>query len=168
MLRMRDAFLRSWRLYQTPQGKKLFRYTMVSVVSTAVSFGVLTIVYGLLRWWTEVPSTIFANAVATVPSYYLNRKWAWGKGGRSHLWREVVPFWAMSLAGIALSTVTAGVARDFSRNHHLHHFGSTVMVDGANLFAFGILWVLKFMLFNRLFRHHPVDDGEVPAELVDS
>ena len=166
MLQMRDALLRLWRLYHTPEGKKLFRYTMVSVVSTAVSFAVLTLVYGVLRVWTEVPSTIFANAVATVPSYYLNRTWAWGKSGRSRLFKEVVPFWVMSAVGIALSTVTAGFARHESIQHHLHHLGSTVLVDGANLAAFGILWVAKFMIFNRLFHHHPVHEAEVREHLV--
>ncbi len=168
MLQMRDALVRLWRLYHTPQGQRLFRYAMVSVVSTAVSFAVLTFVYGVLRLWTEVPSTIFANAVAAVPSYYLNRQWAWGKNGRSHLWREVVPFWVTSFAGIALSTLTATGARAFSLDHHLHHLGSTVVVDGANLFAFGILWILKFLIFNRLFRQHPVAEAELEPELVNS
>ncbi len=40
---------------------------MVSVISTAVSLIVIAIVYGGLQLWSEVPSTIFGNAVATVP-----------------------------------------------------------------------------------------------------
>ena len=58
---------------------------------------------------------VFANAVATFPSYWLNRNWAWGKSGRSHLMKEVVPFWVMSAFGIAFSIVGASVAR------HLGH-----------------------------------------------
>ena len=60
----------------THEGRKIFRYTMVSVISTAVSLFVIAIVYGVLHIWTEVPSTIFGNVVATFPSYWLNRKWA--------------------------------------------------------------------------------------------
>lgn len=150
-----DSLARLVRLYETPAGKKMFRYTMVSVVSTAVSLGVLGIVFGVAHLWSEVPSAIFANAVATVPSYYLNRRWAWGKSGRSHMVKEVLPFWLASFAGLALSTVAAAVAHNFSNSHHLHHFGQTVIVLGANFGAYGVLWIGKFMLFNRLFRHHP-------------
>jgi putative flippase GtrA len=157
---LRDTVVRVWRLYHTPQGRKLFRYTVVSGVSTIVSFSVLGIVYGVLRLWSEVPSTLFANIVATVPSYYLNRNWAWGKSGRSHLTREVVPFWAMALSGILFSIFTATEARHVSDMHHLHHFGRTVLVLGANLAAFGILWVLKFVVFNKLFHVHPLEEAE--------
>lgn len=158
-----DTAVRLWRLYQTPLGKRLFRYSMVSVVSTIVSLGTLAIVYGVFRVWTEVPSTLFANLVAVVPSYYLNRNWAWGKSGRSHVTREVVPFWVASVAGILLSIVTSSGARDFSQRHHFHHFGSTVVVEGANIFAFGVLWVLKFVVFNRLF--HVTPEAELEEEL---
>ena len=150
---LREQILRLWRLYHTPHGKKLFRYTMVSAVSTVVSFGVLFFLFGLLRKGSEVPDTVVANMVATVPSYYLNRNWAWGKGGRSHLTREVLPFWGMAVAGIVFSIFTSSEARHLGQVHHLHHFGRTVLVLGANLVAFGILWVLKFLLFNKLFHH---------------
>jgi putative flippase GtrA len=161
---MLDILSRLVRLYHTPSGKKMFRYTMVSVISTAVSASVLAIVYGALGLWTEVPSTVFANVVATVPSYYLNRNWAWGKNGRSHMVREVLPFWVASLAGIALSILAASEARHLGDVHHLHHFGRTVIVLGANFGAFGTLWVLKFLVFNRLFHVHPVAELEARAE----
>lgn len=140
----------------TPRGKKLFRYSMVSVISTAVSFSVLFIVYGVARLWTEVPSTVFANVVATFPSYWLNRNWAWGKTGRSHLVREVIPFWVMSSLGIAFSIVGASVARDLGTGHS--HLVRTVLVLLANLVSFGIFWVAKLMVFNRLFHVPPLSE----------
>jgi len=163
--RMRELIDRAVAAYQTPTGRKMFRYTMVSVVSTAVSLGILALVFGVLHLWSEVPSAIFANAVATVPSYYLNRKWAWGKSGRSHLFKEVLPFWAASFAGLVASTLAASWARDFSDTHQLHHFGRTVVVLGANFTAYGVLWIGKFLIFNRLFRH---SHDEAEAELVES
>ena len=162
---LRDAVVRLWRLYHTPHGRRLFRYTAVSGISTMVSFAVLGIVYGVIRLWSEVPSTLFANMVATVPSYYLNRNWAWGKSGRSHLTREVLPFWAMAVSGILFSIFTASEAQHFSNLHNLHHLGRTVLVLGANLAAFGVLWVLKFLLFNKLFHVHPLEDAD---ELVET
>jgi putative flippase GtrA len=161
---MAATLVRLWRLYHTPSGRKMVRYAMVSVISTVVSFTVLGLVYGVLRLWSEVPSAVFANMVASVPAYYLNRHWSWGKRGRSHLLREVLPFWTMSIAGIALSIFTAAAAHHLSDVHHLHHFGRTVVVEGANTGAFAVLWVLKFLLFNRLFKVETVTDLEAQAE----
>jgi putative flippase GtrA len=148
---VRGAVQRLVRQYHTPTGKKLARYTMVSVISAAVSFATLFIVFGLLHLWTQVPSVIFANTVASVPSYLLNRQWTWGKTGKSHLFKEVIPFWATSLAGMALAILAAAWAHQFTVAHSLHHFVATVIVLGANFAAFGVLWLGKFVIFNRLF-----------------
>jgi putative flippase GtrA len=148
---MADVIEQVWRWLHTHEGKKIFRYTMVSVISTAVSFFVLFIVYGVLRLWTEVPSTVFANAVAAIPSYWLNRNWAWGKSGRSHLVKEVIPFWIMAALGITVSIIGASVARHIGQVHHLNHAEQTILVLVANLVSFGAFWMLKLVLFNRMF-----------------
>ncbi|HMK62996.1 MAG TPA: GtrA family protein [Acidimicrobiales bacterium] len=157
---LRDSVVRLWRLYHTPHGKRLFRYSMVSVISTLTTFVVLgTIFYGL-RLWSEVPDNVIANIVGILPSYYLNRSWAWGKRGKSHLWREVVPFWLMSFAGIALAIGVGALAHHVSVDVlHLHRLGRTAVLYGANLFAFGVLWVLKFLIISRLFHVHPVQEA---------
>jgi putative flippase GtrA len=155
---------RLWSWLHTHEGRKLFRYTMVSVISTAVSFFVLFIVYGVLRLWTEVPSTIFANVVATFPSYWLNRNWAWGKSGRSHLVKEVVPFWTMSAMGIGVSIIGATVARHIGQEHNLDHAAQTAIVLAANLVSFGIFWVAKLLLFNRLFHVHELEEFDEVLE----
>jgi len=159
---VKSAVVRLWQLYRTPEGQKIVRYTMVSAISALVSLVVLTIVYGVLRLWTEVLSTLFANVVAGVPSYLLNRQWVWGKTGRSHIWREILPFWVMSLTGIGFALYTASLAHDFADSHHLHHLARTALVVGANVSAFGILWLLKFLILNRLFAQ--IADAEVGAE----
>jgi putative flippase GtrA len=138
---------------------------MVSVVSTIVSFGVLALVFGVFHLFGEIGSTVFANVVATVPSYFLNRQWVWGKGGRSHVMKEIVPFWVMSALGIAVSIGGAAVARHIGIEHHLSHFQQTLVVLVANLISFGLFWVAKYMLYNRLFHIHPVEELD---ELVEA
>ncbi len=157
--------LHVWEKRDTPEAQKLIRYSMVSVISTAVSFLVLALVFGVLHLWGEVTSTVFANSVATVPSYYLNRKWAWGKGGRSHLMKEIVPFWVMAAVGIFVSMFGAAVAKHIGKVHHLSHLDQTILVLAANLFSFGLFWVLKYLLFNRLFHVHPIEKLD---ELVEA
>lgn len=144
-----------WDRLSTPTGRKLLRYTAVSVSATVVSFTTLSMVFGVLRLWSEVPSVLFANAVAAVWSYNLNRRWAWGRSGRSHVLREVLPFAVMSFSGMALSTGAAAGAHHLAVAHQLGHLTRTALVLGANLAAWGSLWVVKFLVFNRLFSRPP-------------
>ena len=106
---MRNALVRLWRFSRTPEGLKIVRYTLVSVISALTSLVILTIVFGVLRLWSEVDCTLFANVMAGIPSYILNRRWVWGKSGRSHIWREIVPFWVMSITGIGFALYTASL-----------------------------------------------------------
>lgn len=162
MSAMRNALVRLWTFIRTPGGMKLVRYTAVSAISALTSVVILTIVYGVLRLWTEVWSVLFANVMAGIPSYFLNRQWVWGKSGRSHIWREVIPFWVTSLTGIAFALFMASLARSYAQSHDLHHLARTVLVVGANVAAFGIVWLLKFMILNRLFAQ--IADAEVGPE----
>ena len=136
----------------THEGRKIFRYTMVSVISSSVSLFVIFIVYGVLRLWSEVPSTVFGNVVAAFPSYWLNRKWAWGKHGRSHFLKEVVPFWTMAAMGIAFAIVGASFAKHIGKALDLDHVEQTLLVLFANVVSFGIFWIAKLLVFNRMFR----------------
>ncbi len=160
-----ERMVHLWEKRDTPEAKHLFKYTMVSVISTIVSSGVLFLVFGVLKLWGEIASTVFANAVATLPSYYLNRKWVWGKGGRSHLTKEIIPFWSLSALGITVSIFGAALARHISTVNHLSHAEQSVLVLVANLFSFGIFWVLKFVIFNRLFHVHTLEELD---ELVEA
>jgi putative flippase GtrA len=155
LVRMDDVLVRLLRFIKTANGKKMLRYAMVSIVSTVLSFGVLGIVFGVLRLWSEVPSTIFAGMVTIAPNYYLNRGWVWGKTGRSHWRREVLPFWALTLSGFALSIVSAAVAHHISVANHLGHYAATAILLAITLTAFGFVWAIKFMIFNRMFRVVP-------------
>lgn len=159
---MKTALVRLWRFSRSPEGLRVVRYTMVSIISALTSLVILTIVFGVLRLWGEVVSTLFANITAGIPSYYLNRRWVWGKSGRSHIWREILPFWVMSITGIGFALYTATLARNFAEAHDLQHLARTALVVGANIAAFGILWLLKFLVLNRLFAQ--IADAEVGSE----
>ena len=144
-------------LARSPQGKKMIKYTFVSVICVVVSQVVLAITFGGFHLSART-SNIIATAVATIPSYELNRKWAWGKRGKSHMWKEVAPFWTLSFIGLAFSTWSADYAESVGQAHHLGHGMQTIVVVGGSLAAWGILWVGKFIFFNKvLFRAHPDD-----------
>jgi putative flippase GtrA len=140
---------------RTPEGRKVVRYALVSVISLIVSLIVLAITHGVLEW-SAFTSNIVATAVATVPSYELNRRWAWGKTGKSHFWKEVVPFWALAFIGLAFSTWWAVAAESLAKHHGFSHAAQTALVELAVVLAYGVLWVGKFIIFNKvLFAQHP-------------
>jgi putative flippase GtrA len=141
-----------WRAVRSPLGQKLIRYCLGSVVTTIISFAVLSVSYGVLHLWGAVADTVLANVVATVPGYWLNRTWTWGRTGRSDPWREVVPYWVLSLLGIGISMATAELAGSLARSHHLHALAATALVDGANLVAWSGVFVGKYLLFDRMFQ----------------
>ncbi|MDA8359126.1 MAG: GtrA family protein [Actinomycetota bacterium] len=140
-----------------PSSLKLIKYASVSVISTVCSQVVLLLTFGVFRVMSEVPANVLANVVGTVPSYSLNRRWVWGKSGQSHFWREVVPFWVLSFVGLGFSSLAVWLAGDFSRDHHLSHPVTSLLVNAANLVSFAILWIVKFLIYERLFHIDPVE-----------
>ena len=151
---------------RTHEGKKIIRFTSVSVVSTVVSFTSISVFYGLHIISGILLATVAGNLVATLPSYYLNRSWTWGKRGRSHFRTEIVPFWSMSFLGIGVSMLGALWAKHVVHTHHWAHLANTALVASTNLVSFGLFWVLKMMVFNRIFHDRTLDemDAHLSAE----
>ncbi|HVF14102.1 MAG TPA: GtrA family protein [Acidimicrobiales bacterium] len=145
---------------RTPGGRKLVRYSLVSVVSVIVS----QIVLFLAQFaWSPRTSNIVAVCLSAVPSYQLNRAWVWGKSGRSHLMKEIAPFWGMCLLGLILSTWAVGYAESHVASITASHLGQKLVVNAAALAAFGVLWIGKFVILNKvLFAHagHPAAPPE--------
>jgi putative flippase GtrA len=146
---------------RSPTGQKLLRYSAVSVVSVIVNVVLLGITYGILQW-DGGPANIVAVGVSAIPSYYLNRAWAWGKRGRSHLFKEVIPFWALAFLGLVISTIAVHEVDNNIRQYH--QAVRTLIVLATNVGAFGVLWIAKFIIFNELmFKHHPEVLEDEPA-----
>ena len=131
------------------RGQRLVRYSLVSLVSVAVSQSVLAIAFGVLHWTAQLANVV-ACAVAAVPSFHLNRSWTWGRRGRSHLLREVAPFWALAFLGLAFSTWAADVGSTMAHHAAASHAVATAIVMASSLLAFALLWIGKFAIFNLL------------------
>jgi putative flippase GtrA len=129
--------------------QRLTRCMSVSVITTVISLSVLgiaTAVVGIDAWIANV----IATAVATVPSYSLNRRWTWGRQDASDPWREIAPFWLLSFAGLALSTVAVAVTDSWASQMQLAAPVHTVALLVAHLSGFGILWGVQFVLLDRV------------------
>jgi len=160
------ALTRALAYYSSPRGKKLVRFVLVSIVSAIISFLLLAIIYGGLHLWSEVPSTLVATVLASIPNYYLNRRWVWGKSGRSRVMREWIPFWAITILGLVLALAAAALAHNFSNAHDLDHVARTAVLLASNVIAFGSRWILKFVILNRVFRQDPATTAATPDSLV--
>jgi putative flippase GtrA len=124
----------------------------VSVVSTTVSVVTLVVAatgLGVAAWFANV----IATSVATVPSYHLNRRWTWGRNGTSDPWREVIPFWTLAFAGLALSTLFVALADPWAAHLALGPVLHSAALVGAHLSGFAVLWGAQFVVLDRvLFR----------------
>lgn len=137
------------------------KYMAASAISVVVTEIALFILFGVVRLG-PTSANVLATAIAAVPSYYLNRNWAWGKSGRSHFMKEVVPFWSLAFLGLALSIVTVNVAHDFAVQEGFSHLLDTLAVNAASITAFGIVWIGKFFIFNKyLFASPLVSSQEI-------
>ncbi len=133
---------------------KVVRCLSVSVVTTLLSLttlGTLTAGFGMQAWRANV----LATAAGTVPSFELDRRWVWGLRHRSDLRREVLPFWAMSFAGLALSTLAVDRADHLAIALQLSEPVRTLALLVANVATFGVLWIAQFVILDRVLFRRP-------------
>ena len=126
---------------------RLIRYTAVSLVATTTSLATLAVLVGVL----SLPATwsnVVATAVGTVPSFELNRRWVWTSRTRRSLRRQVVPFCALSFSGLVLST--AAVATVSAHTAGWSRWSHTIAVEGANGTAYASLWIVQYLLLDRI------------------
>jgi putative flippase GtrA len=137
-------------------GRKALKYSMVSVIAVACSQTILVLCSAILGW-EPVPSNVTAVTVSSIPSYLLNRAWVWGRKGSHDVLREVLPFWIFAFVGLGFSTLLVHLAAHWSE--------ATAVVSIANLTAFGILWVGKYLVLDQLLFNALLKDED---ELVAS
>jgi putative flippase GtrA len=122
-------------------GARLIRYAGVSVVGVVAGQTLLFVFYQVLGWQAIVANSL-AVAVATVPSYLLNRAWVWKKAGAHSFGAEILPFWGMAFLGLMLSNLFVHLVE--------RRWESWILINLANLSAFGLLWIVKYMVLDRV------------------
>lgn len=125
-------------------GQRLIRYAGVSVVGVIAGQTLLFVFYEVFGWRAVVANTA-AVTLSTIPSYLLNRTWVWKKAGAHSIRAEILPFWGMAFLGLILSNVLVAIVEK--------RWDSWLLINVANLAAFGVLWGAKYVLLDRiLFR----------------
>lgn len=158
---------------RTDAGKRAIRYVATS------GFGVVTTQILLFLFlhvfeWGSLPSNFTAVTIVALPAFLLNKYWVWGKRGRAHMRREVIPFWLFTIAGWILSSVAVVLVVRATKDPTVESLkdGNKYAVQAANIAGFGILWVLKYLFLDKIMfgsdHHTPYDeDIEIEEAVLD-
>ena len=139
------------------------KYSAASVVATVISQAAFALCY----WFGTAPliATLVAWVTGTVPSYLINRHWTWGH--RNPSGRELLPYAIISVVSAVLAAIVTTVTDNLVQDRIASHAWQTVLVSGSYLATYGVLFILKFVLFDRyVFAKKPsqlAEDAE-PAE----
>jgi putative flippase GtrA len=152
--------------WRSPLVTRVVRYALGSVVATLVSLVTFVVVYGVLGVLTPRQSSVAASLVGMIPAYFLNRNWAWGRQGRSHLVKEVFPYLAASVLGLVAAMWSVDVASSHAKSLTADKTLQVTLVAMAYVGTYAALWSVKFMFFNVLFTrpHRGADALPAPAE----
>lgn len=165
-----------WAHSKTEGGQRAIRYTATSVICVVITQILIVVFYRIIKLDIETIGGIDvhlgapeqANLAATmctsIPAFALNKYWVWGKRGRAHMRREVLPFWAFTVAGWIISTGMVALVTDLAGDNETE---KTILVMAANIMGFGVLWVLKYMFLDKIMfgtDHHTPYDEDIELE----
>ncbi len=132
------------------RGDKLVRFGLASAVGVVLTQVLLVVLHGIMNTEAEV-SNLLAVSLTSVPVFFLNKRWVWGKEGPAQMRREVVPFWGFTLLGLVLSTVLVIVVDNYTDR--------TWPVLVANISGFGLVWVAKFLFLDSVVFGEPKEEA---------
>jgi putative flippase GtrA len=134
------------------------KYSAASVVATVIS----QVAFALCYWFGTAPivATLVAWVCGTVPSYLMNRR-TWGHGGRPG--RDLLPYAIIVVTSAVLAGLVTTLTDHFVQDRIDSHFWQTVLVSGSYLGTYGVLFILKFVLFDRYVFAKPAAPAADPA-----
>ena len=131
--------------------RRLSTYTAGSVIAAGCSEVVLVVCYGLLGLPPALSSTV-AWLAGAIPNYWLNRSWTWQRKGRPSLRREVLPYVAIILATLLLAALVTKGVDAWLRQADVSGTARTVAVAAAFLGVYVIMFAVRYVMLDRLFR----------------
>lgn len=149
-------------------GQRAIRYVATSGFGVVTTQLLLVLFLYVLKWHPNT-SNFAAVTLTSAPVFFLNKHWVWGKKGKAHMRREVLPFWLFNVAGLALSMVAVALVVNATKNpdvESLKH-GNKLAVQFANVAGFGVLWVLKYLFLDKIMfgaHHHTPYDEDIELE----
>lgn len=141
-------------MWRRPLAVRLAKFTAGSAVATVISEAAFILVYGLVGAGPRVAGVVGFLAGA-IPNWGLNRRWTWRRRGRPRLRREVLPYVVVVLCTAVAATAFSGVADGWVRGLEAPRSVQVALVGMAFLLPYGAVFLLKFLLFERLVFSDP-------------
>ncbi|TCC43406.1 GtrA family protein [Kribbella sindirgiensis] len=128
------------------------KYSASSVIATVVS----QVAFALCYWFgtAAIVASLVAWVSGVVPNYVLNRRWTWGRSGQK------LPYTIIVVGSAIIAAVVTSVT-DHLVQPLESHLWKTALVTGSYLGTYAVLFIVKFVLFDRLVFART---GAAPAE----
>jgi putative flippase GtrA len=127
---------------------RLARAAATSVAATVLSQVVLLAI--LTTGGVPALASTLAWAAGAVLNFVVTRRWVWGRTGRPRVRHELLPYLAViglgGLASVGLTTLAGALLTPLDLPHPLW----VVLVDGAYVAGYALVFVVKFTLLDRL------------------
>lgn len=128
---------------------KHLRYVATSAITVGVGQGTLALGFGLLGWNARLANLV-SFSIATMVGYLINRYWTWQVADNARIAIQGAWFWGLSLIGLALSQLAVSVAEDLVTAATGNRALQTAAVMAASLTAFGLVWIGKFFVLDKV------------------
>lgn len=129
--------------------RRLTRYGTGSVIAGVISETAFLLVYGAGLAGPRVASAV-AFLAGAIPNYVLNRSWTWERRGRPDPVRELLPYAAVVLTSVLVaSAVTSFADRNVGALTTSRPL-QVALVTISFAATYGVLFILKFVVFDRL------------------
>jgi putative flippase GtrA len=130
------------RKYSKVDYAKLLRYFGTSIGSVTYTEILLVILHSNFHV-SNLTANMVATASATLWVFPVSKRWIWKNKDQVSLKSQVLPFWIMAALGFAFSSVVVYETQKLS--------SSSITLVLSNLSAYGLLWILKFVILERIF-----------------
>ncbi len=129
-----------------------------SAVATACSEATFLVLYGPAGT-SPATASVVAWFAGAVPNYWLNRTWTWRRQGRPSLRGELVPYVAIILGTLLLAVVATTAADHLLSSTSTSPDLQVVLVGAVFLGVYGLVFLVRFALLDRLFHRLGVADA---------
>ena len=141
-------------LWRRPVAVRLVKFTANSAVAAMISEATFVVIYGALDAGARLAGVV-AFVAGAIPNWALNRRWTWRRRGRPRLGREVLPYIAVVIATATAATALSALADGWVRGLAASRSFQVALVAMAYLLPYGVVFLIKFLLFDRVVFSDP-------------
>jgi putative flippase GtrA len=130
---------------RTEEAQKKLRYAGVSVVFLPLGQGLIQV----LGLWLDnyTTASLLAYAIATVPGFFVYKRFVWRDMSRENLHRQVLVFWATMMLTVSLATLLTYLVQNAVADQTAPVRGAAVFC--AQMLGLGIVWVGRYLILDR-------------------